>query len=633
MRKFLLLFLLFTCIGLAKNSQDSLQCKQLNDRAMEIYLKNPDLAMKLIQQAGVKANAVNNNELIGLTKGNLATLKRMKGEFLESKKLSLETLKLATKPDIRATALNNLGACNRSLGLYNEAIKNYLEALKIHENSKNQEKQGTVNNNIGMVFSALGQMDKAKFYHKRALGLFIKTGYKKGLSESYNNIAIALANQDSVPKALHYFRKSLVIEQALKDKKGIAESVNNIGGAHYYLGAADSAIFYFRKSVKIEKELGNISGTAQSYNNIALVLLEKKDYKNAKQYTDSAYNYSEKSKVAADIMFSYQNYIQYYEETNNFVAANKFNKKYFTYKDSIVKAANVKEINELETKYEINKKEKLIAESRAAILEKDIAIKRTRYILIAIASLTFFTALIGFLIYRQQRLKNRQQEQEFQLKTAIAQIETQNKLQEQRLSISRDLHDNIGAQLTFIISSVDNIKHGFDIQNAKLNDKLKHISEFTKSTIVELRDTIWAMNNNEIKFEDLRVRILNFTEKAKSVREEIDFKFMIDESLTRQKLTSIAGMNIYRTIQEAVNNAIKYADAVNISIDAKNINGKLEIIITDDGKGFDVDAVERGNGIYNMQKRIEDIGGIFEIRSEISKGTYIRILFDKDLNA
>jgi signal transduction histidine kinase len=57
-------------------------------------------------------------------------------------------------------------------------------------------------------------------------------------------------------------------------------------------------------------------------------------------------------------------------------------------------------------------------------------------------------------------LKNKQQHQEFELKSAMAQIESQNKLQEQRLSISRDLHDNIGAQLTFIISSLENTKFG-----------------------------------------------------------------------------------------------------------------------------------------------------------------------------
>lgn len=628
MKKIILFLCCFFTLGMMAQSDETLA--QLNERAMATYATNPKAAAQILKKAQQKAQQSKDNDMIGLTLSNQAILVRKQGEFLESKEMSLKALKLSSKPNVKASSLNNLGACNRSLGLYNEAIKNYLEALKIHEQLKNVKEQATVNNNIGMVFSSLGQLEKAKSYHRKALGLFVKLGNKKGLSESYNNMAISLANQDSVPKAIVYFRKSLRIEESLGDKKGIAESVNNIGGAHYFLQNLDSAEYYFKKSALIEKSIGNISGVSQSYNNVALVLLAKKQYAEAKRISDSAYNYSLKSKIADDWMFSIQNLIQYYEETGNFEKANNLNKKFFTYKDSIESAANFKEINELETKYQTNKKEKLLAQNKATLLEQEIEIKNSRYVLVAITVLAFFIALVGFLIYRQQKLKNKQQEQEFELKSAIVQIETQNKLQEQRLSISRDLHDNIGAQLTFIISSVDNIKHGFDIQNSKLNNKLSYISDFTKSTIIELRDTIWAMNNNEIDFEDLRARILNFTEKAQFAKEEIRFNFSIDDKLNPEKLSSIAGVNIYRTIQEAVNNAIKYSGAKNINIDAKSVDNQIEIIITDDGSGFDLATVERGNGLFNMQKRIEDIDGNFNIHSEPEKGTTINILIPKD---
>ena len=199
-------------------------------------------------------------------------------------------------------------------------------------------------------------------------------------------------------------------------------------------------------------------------------------------------------------------------------------------------------------------------------------------------------------------------------------------MQEQRLSISRDLHDNIGAQLTFIISSVDNIKYAFDIQNVKLDSKLKSISNFTKATIIELRDTIWAMNSNEITFEDLRARILNFIEKAKEATDEIDFKFIVDERLNQMKLSSIFGMNVYRTIQEAVNNAVKYSEADQIAINIKKIDDEIQIAIDDNGIGFDKTTIEKGNGLINMEKRIEAIGGVFSLKSETNKGTSIIIL-------
>jgi len=75
------------------------------------------------------------------------------------------------------------------------------------------------------------------------------------------------------------------------------------------------------------------------------------------------------------------------------------------------------------------------------------------------------------MFYNQQKLRNSQLRKENELKTALAQIETQNRLQEQRLRISRDLHDNIGAQLTFIISSIDTLKLRFKDMNEKLSDR------------------------------------------------------------------------------------------------------------------------------------------------------------------
>ena len=103
------------------------------------------------------------------------------------------------------------------------------------------------------------------------------------------------------------------------------------------------------------------------------------------------------------------------------------------------------------------------------------------------------------------------------------------------------------------------------------------------------------------------------------------FQLTVDDRCKTKSFTSLEGINIYRTIQEALNNAIKYADATEISIHVNAVNERMNILISDNGKGFDRDAIELGNGILNMQKRIEDIGGTFVIHSELLKGTQITI--------
>jgi signal transduction histidine kinase len=338
----------------------------------------------------------------------------------------------------------------------------------------------------------------------------------------------------------------------------------------------------------------------------------KKDLLKLKSIYENNSNDEENLLKTYQYLASVYGYLKVPDSTNYFIS--KSNKIQIAILDATV----IKQTNELETKYQTTKKEKQIIQQQAEV-------KKRNLYLVGLSGLILLLGIIAYLINRQQKQKLAQQEQEYQLKNAISQIETQNKLQEQRLSISRDLHDNIGAQLTFIISSVDNVKYAFDITNEKLDQKLTNISSFAKETILELRDTIWAMNHNEISYEDLEIRINNYIEKAKQSKDQISFSFAIEDVLKTKRLTSVEGMNIYRTIQEAINNAIKYANASIISVNVKEQDGQTKITISDNGSGFDTETTESGNGLQNMKKRIEEIGGKFVLSSSI-EGTKIEVL-------
>ena len=135
------------------------------------------------------------------------------------------------------------------------------------------------------------------------------------------------------------------------------------------------------------------------------------------------------------------------------------------------------------------------------------------------------------------------------------------------------------------------------------------------------------MNSEEISFEDLEIRINNFIEKAKLSQEKISYSFAIDERLKTKKLSSVEGMNVYRTIQEAVNNSLKYAVADIISVNIIPFGNQTSITIKDNGKGFDIATIEKGNGLKNMQKRIEEIKGKFDLESN-ENGTKIEVLLN-----
>ena len=161
----------------------------------------------------------------------------------------------------------------------------------------------------------------------------------------------------------------------------------------------------------------------------------------------------------------------------------------------------------------------------------------------------------------------------------------------------------------------------------KLNVKLENISKFASSTIYELRDTIWAMNKSEITFEDLQIRISNYIDKAHLSDDKIEFSFKVDDNVdASKKFSSVEGMNIHRIIQEAINNSLKHANATEIKVRVSEQNDKLKFMVSDNGNGFDINTAEKGNGLLNMQKRVQEIGGELTIASNVNKGTQIMIL-------
>ena len=132
------------------------------------------------------------------------------------------------------------------------------------------------------------------------------------------------------------------------------------------------------------------------------------------------------------------------------------------------------------------------------------------------------------------------------------------------------------------------------------------------------------MNKSEVTFEDLQTRISNFIDKANIASKGISFSFNNNVTSDRS-FTSVEGMSIYRIIQEAVNNAIKYANAKKIEVNISEVDNMIKIEVTDNGEGFDLAMTEYGNGINNMKKRADECNADFNLQSSPGIGTSITL--------
>lgn len=436
------------------------------------------------------------------------------------------------------------------------------------------------------------------------------------LSPIYDNYGVLKEMNKEFDSAYYFYKKSLKLKEKVSDSVGIPYSLNKIGMLQLLEGKFTIAKENLDRAYAIRLKINDKIGIAENLNFFGCYYYEINDFKKSNEYFIKALEFSKRYNYGYLTQENLKRMAEVYEVQNNYKEALAYFKKHIVCRDSISDETIRIRQAEMHTKFDTEEKEKQILLQRAELAEKNAT-------LIIAFGLLLISVLIGYFVYNKQKLQTLQLIKERELEDALLKIETQNRLQEQRLQISRDLHDNIGSQLTFIISSIDNLKFAFNNQNPIVDEKLSNISAFTKETIIELRDTIWAMNKEAITIEDLESRISNFIENAKTSLSGIQFEFKSNCSDKQlQPFTSKDGMNMYRIIQEAVNNAIKHAEASRIQVEINCLKDEIQFQISDNGKGIDHNQNSFGNGLTTMRKRANELDSNLQIQ-ELEKGTSV----------
>ncbi|MCU0326061.1 MAG: histidine kinase [Spirosomaceae bacterium] len=215
------------------------------------------------------------------------------------------------------------------------------------------------------------------------------------------------------------------------------------------------------------------------------------------------------------------------------------------------------------------------------------------------------------------------QHQQEQLKR----LEAQYKLQIEKERISRDLHDNIGSQLAFITANIDYYSQKITT-NPEHQQKLASLSDYVRTTTQQLRDTIWAINKETIQLNDFVKRIQGYVSKHLE-NQSISFSLSFDENNNNLVLTSPQALNLFRVLQECINNIGKHSQSDRVGIDVVSDGHLLKLMIWDNGVGFDPNQhYEDHYGLQNIVSRIEEINGKVEIKSVLGTGTSINIQLD-----
>lgn len=540
---------------------------------------------------------------------------------------ALDYLTLESKPDLFISSYNNLTYLESILGDWDKAMKFGQKALESATIAGDSNKIGYSMADIAIVFHDMEEYDKGVEYAKN--GYEILKSFSKAnpttISFALNAIAINFDDWNKPDSALFYHFKVFDLLTVL-DSSEITNTYNNIGNTLLKQNQFEEA----RKWINVAKKYNYVRGSqyhlASNFTNLATIAYNLNDFQGAEAMMDSAYKYvveSESREKLRDYLYEQFRFQKRKGELNK---ALDFLEEYALLKDTIFKEDRVRMIGEIQTLYEVEQKERELAYSRAALAENELIVKsRNNQLLLLLVALLLILG-VSFFIYYRQKNKTRHLEQEAKLQKIYGEQETQKRLQEQRSRISSDLHDNIGAQLTFIVSSLNNIKF-VDLPKEKLEAKIDQISAFTVETVSELRDTIWAMNKDSISVEDLQVRLAGLISKAREACPQIGFKLEIEEGLPHDlQLGSLEGINYFRIAQEALNNALKHAGATQIEIFVgKEGDDQITISVMDNGSGISESKV-LGNGLRNMRIRAERIGKELRVETQLSEGTLITVI-------
>ncbi len=192
-------------------------------------------------------------------------------------------------------------------------------------------------------------------------------------------------------------------------------------------------------------------------------------------------------------------------------------------------------------------------------------------------------------------------------------------LEKLRTNISTDLHDDIGSTLSSI-----SILSDMALRQKKPEDAGEMVNEIKQNSISlmeRMDDIVWSINPKNDTLENLLVRVRDFAAQLFEAK-DIDYSIEIEEGTKLVKLPMEYRQHIYMILKEAINNMVKYSGCTKAIIRVAYLHGELEVVVEDNGKGFDVDGQTTGNGLYSMRRRAALMKAKISINSS-SSGTRI----------
>ena len=522
----------------------------------------------------------------------------------------------------------SIGAVQLKQADYNKTIKTLTESATYFERNNDKLNAAKCYSNIASAFAELNNYPKAIEYSKKALLVFNNQNQIQYQLITLPNLAMQYFKNTDTLKAIEYNLEAEKLGVQMDNKYSLSIIYNNLGSI-YLDKDPQKAKNYLEKTLKLKDELNLKNGIEITQGNLGYLHYKNREYEKAIQY----YKKVAKQVNGQQLAFVYDKIKDCYKGLNRFDIALDYSEKSKILTDSILSIENQKQFIEIQTKYETEKKEREIVELKTINTEIDYRRTLNRHLLFTVIGILVITLLLVYSILKNVKRKKLLVQQKHTIDTQkFAKLLKDQELEgidaiidaqeKERDRIANDLHDNLGSKVATLKLYIEEVTES-ESYNQKDKDQLYiKIKNLVDDTYKEIR-TI-AHKKNFGTFIDKGL-ILSIQAIAYQISSTHKLPIKVINVNVNKHIASTIEIQIFRIVQELLTNCIKHANATEVIIQFSEYEHVLNIVVEDNGKGFDKNITPFGFGLKNIINRIEKIGGTIDIDSTLNKGSTIML--------
>jgi len=516
------------------------------------------------------------------------------------------------KERVDLTAYNLLASTYHLKGDFDTSIDYFLKIAAILEDGGNPLHLGYLYSNIATVLGQTNNTNKQLEYLHRSFNLLDENQDTRFIATTASNLGLTYFHDKDTLNTIKWSNKALELSEFSNDL--VAKTQSNLVFS-FIEKDLDKSLQYAERSMKYADELKDKTQQVNAYYQYAAVLDKLGESERAIDYAEQAVSLAqEMGDILSLVKASKTAGTIFYKLAQKEKAAD-FYYIYAKLKDSISSAESVKEINEIHTKYETQKKEKQIAEQNLKIQKQE-----SKLLFAILGGILLVSILVGVFVYsrktQQLKLKQLQQEKENAILNSFILGE-----ERERRRISHELHDGVAAMIGASKMSLESIPH---LPQEKRMVQLSKVQGILEKTHAEIRHIAHNLLPTVLEQEGLIIATEQFVSDINET--ELVKISVTDNNSKAEKQPKQLQLMLFRVIQELVNNIIKHSQAEKAEIIFSQSSDGLQIEITDDGIGYEITNESGNHGLYSITQRLKSIGGNFKITKMKSGGTHAKVV-------